>query len=63
MNKIFNTIAATLLVTGTACVASTSKDISVNEEIAVPVEEPIVWECPDCTSNEKYVLKQLQIRK
>ena len=60
MNKIFNAIAATLLVTGTACVASTSKDISVNEEIAVPVEEPIVWECPDCTPNEKYVLEQLQ---
>tara|TARA_B100001939_G_scaffold283001_1_gene252177 strand:+ start:971 stop:1558 length:588 start_codon:yes stop_codon:yes gene_type:complete len=62
MNKIFNAIAATILVSGTACVASTSKDISVNEEIAVPVEveELKTWTCPDCTPNEQYVLKQLQ---
>ena len=67
MNKIFNTIFATTLITGTACVASTSggyiKDISVNEETAVPVQiEDIKTSgtCPDCSPNEKYVLKQLQ---
>ena len=62
MNKIFNTIAATTLLTGTACVASTPQEISVNEETAVPVEveEVKTWTCPDCSPNEKYVLKQLQ---
>lgn len=62
MNKIFNAIVATTLITGTACVASTPKDISVNEETAVPVqiEDIKTWTCPDCSPNEKYVLKQLQ---
>ena len=62
MNKIFNAIVATALITGTACVASTPKDISVNEETAVPVqiEDIKTWTCPDCSPNEKYVLKQLQ---
>jgi len=39
-------------------------DVTVNMEKAVPIEvveykEP-TWKCPDCTSNEKYVLAQLQ---
>ena len=42
------------------CVASTSKDISVDKDTVVPVQKPIIWECPDCSPNEKYVLKQLQ---
>ena len=60
MSKFFNTIVATSLFVGTACVASTSKDISVDKDTVVPVEKPIIWECPDCSPNEKYVLKQLQ---
>jgi len=62
MNKIFNAIVATTLITGTACVASTPKDISVKEETAVPVEveELKTWTCPECSPNERYVLKQLQ---
>ena len=60
MSKFFNTIVATSLFVGTACVTSTSKDISVDKDTVVPVEKPIIWECPDCSPNEKYVLKQLQ---
>lgn len=62
MNKIFSAIVATTLITGTACVASTPKDISVKEETAVPVEveELKTWTCPECSPNERYVLKQLQ---
>ena len=45
-----------------ACAATqTSTDVSVNEEKAVPIEVvKSTWKCPGCTSNEKYVLEQLQ---
>ena len=36
-------------------------DVSVNENKAIPLEvENKTWTCPTCTSNEKYVLQQLQ---
>ena len=61
MGKFFNTILTTTLLTGTTCVASTPqyKGFSVYRETAVPVEVK-TWTCPDCSPNEKYVLKQLQ---
>ena len=36
-------------------------DVSVNENKAIPLEvDKKTWTCPTCTSNEKYVLQQLQ---
>lgn len=69
MTKLLTTsaiIASTLLV-GTACAASTP--VQEPEEVAASVE-PVevvmdiekVWTCPDCSPNEKFVLKELQDR-
>ncbi len=52
-------ILATLAVASAAC-ASTPIDVSVNEKNGVPLEVVKVWKCPDCSTEEQYVLKELQ---
>ena len=66
MKKLLTPLLATLLV---GCQqASTGANLSVdvtedkNTSVPIKVVSPVTWTCPTCTDNEKYVLKELQIR-
>ena len=51
---------ATIALLSSSCTAATL-DADMNADVHVPVEvKEFRWECPDCTPNEQYVLKQLQ---
>ena len=41
--------------------ALTPPPLPVSEVVEIPVVEK-TWKCPDCTENEKYVLKQIQAK-
>jgi hypothetical protein len=63
------TLALTALLGGSACAYPTigqidappTVDVSVNEDKAIVLEvDNKTWTCPTCSTNEKYVLQQLQ---
>jgi len=63
------TLALTALLGGSACAYPTigqidappTVDVSVNEDKAIALEvDNKTWTCPTCSTNEKYVLQQLQ---
>ena len=53
-------ILATIALLSASCTAATL-DADLNPDTSMPIEvKESRWECPDCTPNEQYVLKQLQ---
>ena len=63
LNKLFSVLSAAALCTSSACATAPDKTKNVVE---IPVidyafQDP-KWECKDCTEEEKYVLKELQLK-
>ena len=63
LNKLFSVLSAAAVCTSSACATAPveTKDVVEIPVIDYAVQDP-KWECNDCTEEEKYVLKELQLK-
>jgi hypothetical protein len=58
---MFKRLAAFFVLTSLSASCATAIEPTKEDVVSIPVEPYIPsWKCPDCTPEEKYVLKQLQ---
>ena len=63
LNKLFSVLSAAALCTSSACATAPveTKDVVEIPVIDYAFQDP-KWECKDCTEEEQYVLKELQLK-